>query len=242
MGANLYFMSGDRAVGMSEHRYDSEDILQKIIADNPGLLLRDTDPTGSCLMLVTREFEVAEGDDSYNAYYLDHLLVDQSGVPVLVEVKRSTDTRTRREVVAQMLDYASRVSSWDVNELRELFRQNNDEPGTLEAYEGGSLDFFDLHRLYGLSADGTQVGAVVVAEFRGVVAVGQDEDFFRVRVDGSKLYVGNPRPVQASDFRGPFTGAELVVPLCRYHSCLVEHVVCGFRRHLAHISFHLSLV
>ena len=66
MGANLYFMSGDRAVGMSEHRYDSEDILQKIIADNPGLLLRDADPDGSRLMLVAREFEVSEGDDSYN--------------------------------------------------------------------------------------------------------------------------------------------------------------------------------
>lgn len=135
MGANLYFMSGDRAVGMSEHRYDSEDILQKIIADNPGLLLRDADPDGSRLMLVAREFEVSEGDDSSNAYFLDHLLVDQSGVPVLVEVKRSTDTRTRREVVAQMLDYASRVSAWDADELRELFRQNNDEPGTLEAYD-----------------------------------------------------------------------------------------------------------
>ena len=135
MGANLYFMSGDRAVGMSEHRYNSEDILQKIIADNPGLLLRDADPDGSRLMLVAREFEVSEGDDSSNAYFLDHLLVDQSGVPVLVEVKRSTDTRARREVVAQMLDYASRVSAWDADELRELFRQNNDEPGTLEAYD-----------------------------------------------------------------------------------------------------------
>lgn len=135
MGANLYFMSGDRAVGMSEHRYDSEDILQKIIADNPGLLLRDADPDESRLMLVDREFEVAEGDDSSNAYYLDHLLVDQSGVPVLVEVKRSTDTRTRREVVAQMLDYASRVSTWDADEMRELFRQNNDDPEIREAYD-----------------------------------------------------------------------------------------------------------
>lgn len=135
MGANLYFMSGDRAVSMSEHRYDSEDILQKIIADNPGLLLRDTAPDDSRLMLVARELEIAEGDDSSNAYFLDHLLVDQTGVPVLVEVKRSTDTRARREVVAQMLDYASRVSAWDVDELREYFRQNNDEPGTLEAYD-----------------------------------------------------------------------------------------------------------
>src|SRR4051794_12230288 len=35
---------------------------------------------------------------------LDHLFVDQEGVPTLVEVKRSSDTRARREVVAQMLD------------------------------------------------------------------------------------------------------------------------------------------
>ena len=135
MGANLYFMSGERAVEMSEYRYDSEDILQKIIADNPNLMLRDGAPDGARMMLVAREFDVAEGDDSSNAYFLDHLLVDQNGVPVLVEVKRSTDTRARREVVAQMLDYASRVSTWDADELRELFRQNNDEPGTLEAYD-----------------------------------------------------------------------------------------------------------
>ena len=44
-------------------------------------------------------------------------------------------TRTRREVVAQMLDYASRVSTWDAEALRELFRTNNDEPGILEAYD-----------------------------------------------------------------------------------------------------------
>jgi hypothetical protein len=33
--------------------------------------------------------------------------VDEAGVPTLVEVKRSSDTRARREVVARMLDYAA---------------------------------------------------------------------------------------------------------------------------------------
>jgi hypothetical protein len=32
---------------------------------------------------------------------------DQNAVPTLVEVKRSSDTRIRREVVGQMLDYAA---------------------------------------------------------------------------------------------------------------------------------------
>lgn len=133
MGANLYFMSGDRAVEMSEHRYDSESTLQKIIADNPNLLLRDSDSDESRLMMVVREFKMAESDDSSNTYCLDHLFVDQSGVPVLVEVKRSTDTRTRREVVAQMLDYASRVSTWNANDMRKRFHSNYEDDEELLA-------------------------------------------------------------------------------------------------------------
>jgi hypothetical protein len=33
--------------------------------------------------------------------------LDQDAIPAIVEVKRSTDTRIRREVVGQMLDYAA---------------------------------------------------------------------------------------------------------------------------------------
>ncbi len=52
-------------------------------------------------------------------------MVDKEGVPILVEVKRSTDTRIRREVVAQMLDYACRASSLNISKLQELFKRNN---------------------------------------------------------------------------------------------------------------------
>lgn len=44
---------------------------------------------------------------------LDHLFVDQDGVLTLVEVKRSSDTRIRREVVGQMLDYAANGGTHD---------------------------------------------------------------------------------------------------------------------------------
>ena len=54
-----------------------------------------------------------------NRWSLDHLFLDQEGIPTLVEVKRGTDTRIRREVVGQMLDYAANaIVYWPVEELR----------------------------------------------------------------------------------------------------------------------------
>ena len=53
---------------------------------------------------------------------LDHLFLDQDATPTLVEVKRGSDTRLRREVVGQMLDYASNaVAYWSVEHLRSRF-------------------------------------------------------------------------------------------------------------------------
>ena len=46
----------------------------------------------------------------------------ETGIPTLVEVKRSTDTRLRREVVGQMLDYAANaVVYWPVERLEAEF-------------------------------------------------------------------------------------------------------------------------
>ena len=50
---------------------------------------------------------------------VDHLFLDQDSVPTLVEVKRSSDTRIRREVVGQLIDYAANaVVYWPVEMLR----------------------------------------------------------------------------------------------------------------------------
>ncbi|WP_247200605.1 hypothetical protein [Streptomyces scabiei] len=58
------------------------------------------------------------------AYWLDHLFVDADGVPTLVEVKRATDTRIRREVVGQMLDYAANAARyWPAALLRRSFEE-----------------------------------------------------------------------------------------------------------------------
>jgi hypothetical protein len=57
--------------------------------------------------------------------------VDQDGIPTLVEVKRQSDTRLRREVVGQMLDYAANaVVYWPVEQLRAEFEQSCAANGT----------------------------------------------------------------------------------------------------------------
>ena len=73
-------------------------------------------------LLVSREAGIPFEEGGGDAMSLDHLFLDQDGVPTLVEVKRSSDVRIRREVVGQMLDYASHaVAFWSVDALRARF-------------------------------------------------------------------------------------------------------------------------
>jgi len=126
MSNRLFLIGPDQdAQEMKEDFFPLESVLQEIVEKNPNLLSRDWDGDPREVYLVQREQEVYAPEDDGNSFSLDHLLVDSEGIPILVEVKRSTDTRIRREVVAQMLDYASRASSWDINKLREAFWDNN---------------------------------------------------------------------------------------------------------------------
>jgi hypothetical protein len=62
--------------------------------------------------------------DGSGRWSLDHLFVDQDGIPTLVEVKRSSDTRIRREVVGQMMDYAANgVVYWPADVMRSAFEK-----------------------------------------------------------------------------------------------------------------------
>ncbi len=109
---------------MREQPYDSEELLQQLVAEHSSILAGDqfdrARPTR--WLLVTREAGVPDRDMAKERWSLDHLFLDQDGVPTLVEVKRSSDSRIRREVVGQMLDYAANsVAYWPVGEIRSLF-------------------------------------------------------------------------------------------------------------------------
>ncbi|MEN6517569.1 MAG: hypothetical protein ABFC38_05180 [Methanospirillum sp.] len=114
-----------------------------MLAQFPELLLTGDDRTPySKLLLIKREKGIPIEKDCSDVFSLDHLFIDQSGVPTLVEVKRRSDTRNRRELVAQMLDYAANgVVTWGGSRIREEFeetcRENGKDP---EAILGEFLD------------------------------------------------------------------------------------------------------
>lgn len=125
MSGRIYLVGQNQGlISMTEQAYDSEDLLQVLLAEYPDLLASDqigNEPRR--WLLVSRETPVPDReDDRFGRWSLDHLFLDQDGIPTLVEVKRSTDTRIRREVVGQMLDYAANaVTYWKLDEIRTRF-------------------------------------------------------------------------------------------------------------------------
>jgi hypothetical protein len=128
----IYLRDGDEFVVMHEARYDAEVVLQSLLAKHPEILAGGESTTG--WVLVRREAGIPDADDVGHRWALDHLFLDAGGVPMLVEVKRSSDTRARREVVAQMLEYAANATAfWRVELLRSWFEDEAARAGSTAA-------------------------------------------------------------------------------------------------------------
>jgi hypothetical protein len=125
-------------VEMFEQPYAVEDDFQRLLAEHPGLLAGDQFDRQAPRkwLLIAREVPVASDQEGSGRWSLDHLFLDQDAVPTIVEVKRSADTRIRREVVGQMLDYAANaVVYWDLDVVRARFDEVNEAAGRDPAAE-----------------------------------------------------------------------------------------------------------
>lgn len=108
--SGVFIIKGDKElIEMSEEQYESENFLQDLLENYPQLLagkqINESDPRR--WLLISREAGLPAEEGGGNRWAIDHLFLDQDGTPTIVEVKRSSDTRIRREVVGQMMDYAS---------------------------------------------------------------------------------------------------------------------------------------
>lgn len=128
MGTGIYaIQENGQLVEMTERPYDSESLLQELLEKYPNLLAGDQINSAEPRrwLLVSREMMVPAEKDGAGRWSVDHLFLDQEGIPTLVEVKRSSDTRIRREVVGQMLDYAANgVVYWPSERIRASFEAN----------------------------------------------------------------------------------------------------------------------
>jgi len=124
--------------------YDSEGLLQSLIERHPELLAGDQiNPEEPVRwMLVKREAGVPAGELQGDRWAADHLLLDQQGIPTFVETKRSSDTRIRREIVGQMLDYAANAQRyWPADRIRSMVAIQH---GGTEPADTAMMEFLGL--------------------------------------------------------------------------------------------------
>lgn len=113
-------------VEMRQERYKNEASFQTLIEKYPNLLAGEqiNPENPRRWIFIARELGIPSEEDGGDRWFLDHLFIDQDAIPTLVEVKRSTDTRIRREVIAQMLDYAANATSyWSIDMIQERYEE-----------------------------------------------------------------------------------------------------------------------
>jgi hypothetical protein len=90
MGSDGIFMiTGSSLSVLRGAAYETEAVLQQALADFPEVLAGSatTGDQQARLLLIRREQGVPTSETGSATFSLDHLFVDSSGVPVIVEVK-----------------------------------------------------------------------------------------------------------------------------------------------------------
>ncbi|MGL6096355.1 MAG: hypothetical protein ACRC7O_11240 [Fimbriiglobus sp.] len=171
-GAIFLVRPGEALVELRESPYDSENVLQRLLADYPALLAGDqmnpTDPRR--WLFVSQEMGVPDSENTGDRWSLDHLFLDQDAVPTLIETKRSSDTRIRREVVGQMLDYAANaVVYWPIEKVRSAYERTCQSRGvdasvTLSDFLRESIPTDDYWRQVDTNLKAGRIRMVFVAD------------------------------------------------------------------------------
>jgi hypothetical protein len=128
--------------------------LQDLLEQSPDLLAGEQiDPEHPRRwLLIKREMEVPDPVSGLSRWNIDFLFVDQDAVLTFVECKRHDDTRSRREVIAQVLDYAANAPRlWRSDDLRHAAEVTQRKHGRtleeavkqLDSDKGETADLFD---------------------------------------------------------------------------------------------------
>ena len=131
---NVYFITDNaRPEPMTRIRCVNEeqelqDILEKNLDLLPGDQINPDNPRR--WLLIKRETSVQDPNSGQDRWSIDFFLVDQDGVPTFVECKRFNDTRSRREVIGQLLEYAANGHYyWTAEEIQEYAGQSCEKKG-----------------------------------------------------------------------------------------------------------------
>ncbi|WP_250493794.1 hypothetical protein [Caballeronia sp. GAWG1-1] len=133
---------GGKPVRFIRTRPEIEQTLTDLLSANPNLLadsLSDSVEESERWFEVKAQFSLPDGRGQ--AIFVDHLYLDQSGTPILVEDKLSGNPESKRKVVAQMIDYAAALEAVTVENLQSQIHPSR-QPEFDEFLAGGRADDF----------------------------------------------------------------------------------------------------
>lgn len=122
--SGVFLIQNDETlVAMQPAEFSKELDFQSLLTKFPALLVGDQiNPDQPRRFILVKQEQAIGHEDNEARWSIDHLFLDQSGTPTLVEVKRQSDTRLRREVIGQILDYAANCQvSWTWESIRLAF-------------------------------------------------------------------------------------------------------------------------
>lgn len=134
----IYAINNDwGSTAMEPVRVQSEELeLQRILERNFDLLLGDqiNPKEPRQWLLIKHRMHVQNLDSADPRWTVDFLFSDQDAIPTFVECKSLADTRSQREVIGQMIDYAANGNQyWTRETLREFAEESAKSQGrTLE--------------------------------------------------------------------------------------------------------------
>lgn len=120
----------DRFDASNEEGYDHEDDLQALIAHDHSLLCGNqiTPDNPRRWILVDREVNITPDPNGAYRWRVDHLFIDQDGLPTIVEAKRGKNREKRRTIVGQVLEYAAYSAFFPREDIRAMFEANTNDP------------------------------------------------------------------------------------------------------------------
>ena len=108
-----------KRIPLDKRAFD-EGWLQELIRNNPSLLpVAEIEPAFAPLVSVGRELETGAGP-------IDNMFLSPQGYLTIVETKLWRNPEARREVVGQIIEYATRISRWTFEDLEGQVRKYNE--------------------------------------------------------------------------------------------------------------------
>jgi hypothetical protein len=126
MTSNIYLLTDNTPIIETTQKAEQlEVLLQNLLAEYPSLWQAGESRDIGCektWLLVSENQTITNAKESSGDWALDHLFLDQEGIPTLVKVKRDHGIPIKREIVSQMLDYPTNVVNyWSIEKIRFQF-------------------------------------------------------------------------------------------------------------------------